>query len=424
MITASKIKNIVASELDSLISLYKTLHAAPELSGQEKKTAELLANELELCGVEVKRNIGGYGIIGTLINGDGPTIVVRTDMDALPIAEESCVDYASSVTAEGQCGEEVPVMHACGHDIHMSSFVGCARVVTKLKESWSGKIIFLGQPAEETLSGAKSMINDGLFDMIETPDACLAMHVFPRVKAGNIAIKYGLVWAGAFEAKITVRGVGGHGASPQLCIDPIVLAARIVTSLQTIVSRELSPLTPAVVTVGAINGGSRANIIPDKVEMKVTARFIDENARNSIFESIKRICIHDALSMDVPESLLPIVEINADNEVPPLVNDTSLVKTIKETALELYDEKFVEEATEMVMVSEDFALFKKWAGREISCGMFFVGAAGNDEIESVNFKGIKQPSLHNCKFAPPPSPVISSAVSVMSASVLKLLINN
>ena len=421
MLIASKLKNEVSSELDSLVSLYKILHATPELSGQEKNTSELLVGELELCGIRVERNVGGYGIIGYLENGEGPTIVVRTDMDALPITEDSGVDYASHVSTKDVSGKSIPAMHACGHDIHMSSFIGTARVVSKFKEDWTGRIIFVGQPAEETLSGAKSMINDGLFERFGVPDACLAMHVFPRITAGHIAVKYGLIWAGAFELKITVYGVGGHGASPHLSKDPIVLAARIVTSLQTIVSRELSPLTPAVVTVGAINGGSRANIIPDEVVMKVTARFIDEETRNHILDSIKRICRYEAQSMGIPEHILPVVEVNAENEVPPLVNDSALSNTIKESALELYDQEYVEDATEMLMVSEDFALFKNWAGEEVPCSMFFVGADDSCDKVVFNSKESLQPSLHNCKFAPPPAPVISAAVSVMSATVLNLL---
>ena len=420
MKVTDKIKNIVSSELDSLVDIYKKLHAQPELSGYEKNTSKLLTAELESCGMKVVDNIGGYGIAGCLENGEGRTILIRTDMDALPIAEDSGLDYASKVITEDENGASIPVMHACGHDIHMSSFIGTARVLTKLKENWRGKIIFVGQPAEESLSGARKMLNAGLMDVFGSPEACLAMHVLPGMQSGKIGIKHGLIWAGAFEAKITVRGIVGHGAIPHLSKDPIVLAAHIITSIQSIISRELNPLTPAVITVGAINGGSRANIIPDKVVLKLTVRFNNEKTRDHIHESIKRICKYEAICMGMPENLLPKVEINPNNKVPPLENDSDLIEIIKESALELYNNDFIEEIKNMLMVSEDFSLFKNFSGKNIPCAMFFVGATDKDELDN-KAKSCSFTGLHNNKFAPEPSSLIQSTVSTMSAAALKIL---
>ncbi len=363
-------KNIVQDELGNLVELYKHLHANPELSCNEKSTSATIADQLEKCDIDVTRGLGGYGIVGVLRNGDGPTLMLRADMDALPIMEDSGVMYASKVKAKDSSGNNVGVMHACGHDVHMTSLVGAAKVLSKIKDSWNGTILFVGQPAEESMSGAKEMIRDGLFEKFGQPDCCLATHVFPKLEAGKVAVRSGPVMAGTYQLKITVRGVGGHGAIPQESRDPIVLAARIVTSLQTIVSREFSPLTPAVVTVGSIHGGTRANIIPDKVEMEVTARFFDSDGRNRIYESIKRICRYEAMAMDIPENLLPIVELDEEGELPATINDQKLSETVKDSICEALGENCFSEA-EMVMGSEDFSIFRTAVPDGIPCCLFF-----------------------------------------------------
>ncbi|TIH12098.1 amidohydrolase [Marinifilum sp. JC120] len=414
------LNKLVQVELDDLVGVYKHLHANPELSHQEEKSSELVADQLEACGISVTRNFGGFGVVGLLENGDGPIVMVRGDMDALPITEETGLNYASSVRVKDPSGNDTGVMHACGHDVHMTTLVGTARVLSKFKDSWSGKIIFVGQPAEEAMSGARAMIEQGLFEKFGAPDYCLATHVIPKLEAGNIMVKSGPIMAGTYQLKITVRGVGGHGAIPQECKDPVVLAARIVTSLQTIVSREFSPTQPAVVTVGSIHGGTRANIIPGAVVMEVTARFCDSEGHDRIFESVKRICKYEALSMGIPEDLLPIVEFDFESDLPATTNDSGLAEIVRKAAGKYLGEDKVHEA-DMVMGSEDFSLFRTAGGKVTPSCLFFTGATSAEEMALFHEKGINPPSIHNSRFFPPPEPTIRTAVTTMAGSVLKLM---
>lgn len=346
--------------------------------------------------------------------------MVRADMDALPITEESGVDYASKQSSLDPDGKKVGIMHACGHDIHMTTLAGTAGILSKNKESWKGRIIFVAQPAEESMSGALNMIKAGLFEKFTCPDFCLATHVMPKLESGKISVKPGPIMAGTFQLKIIVNGIGGHGAIPQESRDPIVLAARIISALQTIASREFNPLTPAVVTVGSIHGGTRANIIPDKVEMKVTARFFDHESRNRILDSIKRICRHEALAMNMPKNMLPLVELDEETELPATINDQKMSETVKDAVCEQLGANNFTQA-EMVMGSEDFALFRTAAPQNLPCCLFFTGATSAEEMDLLHQKGINPPSLHNCRFLPPPELTIKTAVTAMTATVLKLL---
>ncbi|SME93636.1 M20 metallopeptidase family protein [Desulfovibrio gilichinskyi] len=414
------LKSLVLTQLSPLVELYKHFHSNPELSGQENNTSRVLGDQLETCGIKVVRNIGGLGIVGILENGEGPTIMIRADMDALPIIENSEADYASSVTVQDSSGNSVGVMHACGHDLHMTALVGTAKTLSKLKENWSGKVLFVGQPAEEPMSGAKAMIEDGLFKRFGRPDYCIATHVYPKLHAGSIAVKPGPIMAGVFQLKIVVRGVGGHGAFPHETRDPVVLAARIISSLQTIVSRELSPLSPAVVTVGSIHGGTRANIIPEEVVMELTSRFFDAESRNRIMNAIKRICRNEALAMNVPENLLPIITLKDGDELPATINDANLYAIVKDAVIEhLGADHFVESA--MVMGSEDFALYRNSDGVEIPSCLFFTGATSHSDMELFETESIDPPSIHNSKFLPPPEETIATAVTTLAATALKLL---
>ncbi len=415
-----ELKSKVQEELSGLVELYKYLHANPELSGKEINSSKTIADNLESLGIEVTRDFGGHGVVGVLENGAGPTVMVRADMDALPIVEESGLDYASRVVSCDDARNSVGVMHACGHDVHMTTLVGSAKVLCFLKNIWKGRILFVAQPAEESMTGAKEMLKQGLFEKFGRPDYCLATHVLPKLDAGKVAVRSGPVMAGTYQLKIIVRGVGGHGAIPHESRDPVVLAARIITSLQTIVSREFSPLTPAVVTVGSIHGGIRSNIIPNKVELEVTARFFDSEGRNRILKSIKRICRHEALSMDIPDDLLPIIELDEEGELPATINDSRLALIVKDAvASQLGSDACVE--AEMLMGSEDFSLFRTGAEREVPCCLFFTGATSANDMETFHKEGINPPSLHNSKFYPPPEPSIKAAVVAMSASALKLL---
>lgn len=414
------LNKLVQTELDDLVGIYKYLHANPELSHQEENSSKLVADQLEACGISVTRNLGGFGVVGILENGDGPTVMVRGDMDALPITEETGLDYASTIKILDSSGNETGVMHACGHDVHMTTLVGTARVLSKSKENWNGKILFVGQPAEEVGGGARAMIKQGLFEQFGYPDYCLATHVIPKVEVGRIAVKSGPILAGTSQLKITVRGVGGHGALPHECKDPIVLAARIVTSLQTIVSRELSPLVPAVVTIGSIHGGTRPNIIPVEVILEVTVRFPNAEIHDNILEAIKRICKHEALSMGLPEDLLPTIEFEKASHLPATINDMVLAEIVRKVGGENFGEEKVQEA-EMIMVSEDFSLFRTAGGNEIPSCMFFTGATSANEMALFHKKGINPPSIHNAKFYPQPEVTIKTAVTTMAGSVLKIL---
>ncbi len=273
-------QSLAEAELPSLLTIYKDLHTHPELSTHEERSSAIVAKELKLAGCEVTEHVGKYekpgatcfGVIGVMKNGAGPTVLVRTDLDALPVHEETGVPYASTVTTKSDDGKDVPVMHACGHDIHMSTFIGTARALAKLKEKWHGTIIFVGQPAEETVGGARALLKDGLYTRWPKPDYALALHDDAEIETGKIGVAEGYVYANVDSVDVTVRGAGGHGAYPHKTKDPIVLSAEMINAWQTIASRENNPIDPLVITVGSIHGGTKHNIIPDEVKMQLTVR--------------------------------------------------------------------------------------------------------------------------------------------------------
>jgi len=286
-----------------LDALYKHLHSHPEISFQEENTAKRIADELTKSGFEVTQKVGGHGVVGVLRNGAGPTILLRTDLDALPVKEQTDLAYASKVRTRDDKGNEVDVMHACGHDIHMTVFVGTARLLAQqVKDKWQGTLVMIGQPAEERVGGAKAMIADGLFTRFPKPDFCLALHVDATLPAGTVGYVEGYAMANVDSMDIIIRGAGGHGAWPHTTKDPIVLAAQTILALQTIVSRETEPIEPAVVTVGSIHGGTKYNIIPDDVRLQLTLRSYSEQVRTNTISSIKRITRGLALAAGVPEA--------------------------------------------------------------------------------------------------------------------------
>ncbi len=288
-------------DIDQLFGQYRHLHQNPELSLQEKNTSAYLAEQLRALGYEVVTGVGGYGLVATLRNGDGPTVLFRTDMDALPIAEQTGLPFSSTARAVNEAGETVPVMHACGHDIHMTVMLGIARQMMADKAGWQGTLLLLAQPAEEIGAGAKAMIADGLYDRFPVPDYNPAFHVSPDLPAGQIGYVSGYAMANVDSVDITVYGVGGHGAYPQKTKDPIVMAAQIILALQTIVSRELSPLDSAVVTVGSIHGGSKHNIIPDQVKLQLTVRSYADETRKFLLRRIRKISRGIARTAGMPE---------------------------------------------------------------------------------------------------------------------------
>jgi len=413
-----EIKSRTHQEYAALEQLYKHLHANPELSFHEEKTSARIAEELEKTGFTVTRKIGGHGIAGVLKNGSGPTVLVRTDLDALPVTENTGVDYASKVRVKDDQSNDVGVMHACGHDIHMASFVGTARLLSQLKDRWRGTLVFIGQPAEERGGGARKMLTDGLLKKFPKPDYCVAWHVASELPAGTVGFCEGYALANVNSVDITIRGVGGHGAYPHTTKDPIVMAAETIMALQTIVSREMKPIDPAVVTVGSIHGGTKHNIIPDEVHLQLTVRSYSDQAKAQTLKSIERISKGVAIAAGVPENRMPIVTV-ADEFTPSTYNDPALVKKMVASMQTILGaDKVVPK--EPVMGGEDFGEYGRTA-EKISIAILWLGSIANERVQESLRTGQSLPSLHSSQFAPLPEPTIKTGVSAMTAAVLDLL---
>jgi hippurate hydrolase len=410
------VKKQVAAEYESLEKLYKHLHSNPELSYQEARTAARLAKELRDAGFQVTEKVGGHGVVGVFKNGDGPTVLVRTDMDALPVTEHTGLAYASKVRVRDKSDNEVGVMHACGHDMHMTCFVGTARTLVKLKDRWSGTLVFIGQPAEEVGGGAKAMLKAGLFKDFPKPDYALALHCDGSRPIGTIAYTDGMALANVDSVDIVVKGRGGHGSAPHTTIDPIVLAARIILDLQTLVSRETNPTDPAVVTVGSIHGGTKHNIIPDEVRMQLTVRTTKDAVRKHILEGIARITKAAAVGARAPE---PEVRIDPGEFTPALVNEPKLTrKTVALFREVLGEDKVLERP--LVMGGEDFGRYGRDGGVPIF--LYFLGTVAPERVADAAKEGGKPlPSLHSDLYYPLPEPSIKTGVLTMSMAVLNLV---
>jgi hippurate hydrolase len=411
------VRSRVAQEYPSLFELYKHLHSHPELSFQETQSAARVAKELRKAGCEVATGVGRGGVVGVLRNGDGPTVLLRADMDALPVKEQTGLPYASTVTARDAQGNEVPVMHACGHDIHMTWLVGAARVLAQLKDQWHGTLVFIGQPAEEADGGALGMLKDGLFKRFPRPDFCLALHDDAELAAGTVGYTPGYSSANIDAVDITVRGVGGHGAYPHKTKDPVVLAAQIILALQTIVSRELPPGEPAVVTVGTLHGGTRRNIIPDEVRLQLTVRSYADETRRQTLEAIKRIARGQALAAGMPEDRLPEVKV-ADECTPALYNDPKLTERLVGALKGWFGE------TNLIpkkpsMGGEDFSEFGRTEPKVPIC-MMNVGGVSAEALQASKRIGTPLPSLHSPLWAPVPEPTIKTGVTTLVAFVMEL----
>ncbi len=414
-------KDLINKQIDEqynkLEILYKKLHQHPELSFQEIETSKVMVQELKNAGFEVTANFGGNSIVGILRNGNGPVIMLRTDMDALPILEKTGLPYASSVKAINASGNEVPVMHACGHDMHMTVFTGIINTLSMLKKEWKGTLIAIAQQAEERNGGSIEMIKAGLYRKFPVPDFAFAYHVRSNLEAGKIGFCPGPAFANVDDVDITVYGKGGHGAYPHLTKDPVVMASRIVLDLQTIVSREISPLSPAVVTVGTIHGGTQRNIIPDEVKLSLTIRTYTEDVRKQIFEAIKRIATGVALSAGMPEDKMPLVEIGSD-PTPSVDNNPALTnRVVAEFRKIVGDENIVQVPPEMV--GEDFGLYGK-TDPKVPIFLAWLGSANPELIKSCNEKGTIPPPLHSPEFAPEPEKTIRTGVLAMSYALINL----
>jgi len=413
-----EVRSRVNAEYPTLFELYKHFHSNPELSFHEEKTAARLAEELRRSGYEVATGVGGHGIVTVLKNGSGPTVLVRCDLDGLPVKEQTDLPYASKATAKDDSGKEVPVMHACGHDIHMTCLVGVARVLKDLKDHWQGTLVLIGQPAEERGGGAQRMIADGLFTRFPKPDYCLALHDDSSLVGGAVGYTEGYALANVDSVDITVRGVGGHGAYPHATKDPVVLAAEIVLALQTIVSREIAPGEPAVVTVGSIHGGLKHNIIPDEVQLQLTLRSYTDEVRQQTIAAVKRITRGLAIAAGVPEDRMPIVTVT-DDFTPATYNDPELTRRLAGVFNSWFGSQMVIRK-KPVMGGEDFSEYGRTEHKIPIC-MFMVGAVSDDAMKESARTGKTLPSLHSPVFAPAPEPTIETGITAMTAVVLELL---
>ncbi|HEY3661184.1 MAG TPA: amidohydrolase [Candidatus Udaeobacter sp.] len=420
-------QSLADAELPSLLGIYKDIHSHPELSAQEERTAALVAKELRATGCEVTEHLGkyensklkGYGVVGVMQNGDGPTVLVRTDMDALPVKEETGLPYASKAVAKNEEGKDVHVMHACGHDVHVAAFIGTARALAKLKDQWHGTIVFVAQPAEEIGAGARALLKDGLYERFGRPNFALGFHDKADLETGRIGVTEGYTYANVDSVDVTVRGVGGHGAYPYKTKDPIVLAAEMINAWQTIASRENNPLDPIVVTVGSIHGGTKHNIIPDEVKMQLTVRTYKGETRERVLAAIERIAKGIAAAAGVPSDRAPIVSVSKDQFTPATYNNPDLTKRL----VTVWKKSLGDENVEMVnatMGGEDFSEYSL-TDHSIPAVDFHIGAVDPAKIAEFKQAGKELPTLHSSKFAPVPEPTIRTGVIGMTTAVLDLM---
>ncbi|HTG91278.1 MAG TPA: amidohydrolase, partial [Pyrinomonadaceae bacterium] len=422
----SSLDALVERDIASLLATYKMLHASPELSHREEKTSAFVAGELRKLGFTVTERIGkyerldwaGYGIVAVMKNGAGPTVLVRSELDALPVDEKTGVPYASKVKTKNDAGQEVSVMHACGHDIHMTSLLGTAKLLVELKDRWHGTLVLLGQPAEETIDGARAVLRDGLYERFPKPDYAIALHDDAQLEAGRVGYTPGYSMASSTSVDIKIRGLGGHGSRPDSSKDPIVLAAQVVMALQTIVSRENSPFDPAVVTVGSIHGGTRYNIIPDEVNLQLTVRTYKEEVRKRILASIERITKGVAMAAGIPEDRAPIIKASDTEITGSTYNDPQLTERLATAFRRTLGEENVT-LLAPIMASEDFGYLS--LDRKIPSMIFWLGAVDPAKVKQSKDTGTPLPSLHSPLFAPVPEPTLRTGVKAMTAAVLELM---
>jgi amidohydrolase len=394
-------------------SLYFDLHRHPELSLHEERTAATLAAALRALGYEVTEGVGHTGVVGVLKNGNGPVVLLRTELDALPVVEKTGLPYASTVRTLDDHGAEVGVMHACGHDAHMAAWTATARIMVTTRQRWRGTLVLIGQPAEESGAGAAAMLADGLYTRFPRPDYAFAVHDDPRYPAGLIGYHSGPAMSNVDTLKVTIFGRGGHGARPETTVDPIVLAARTVLALQTIVSRETSPLEPSVITVGSIHGGTRSNIIPDQVQLEISVRSFSESNRQHLLDAIARVAKGEAAAAGAPRE--PLIE--ASERVYALINDPAMTQRVSAALLrQLGSDRVKEIAPEMV--SEDFSDFQR-AG--VPTLMLRIGATNQAVYDAAMQSGPAPPPLHSALFAPDREPTIKAATEAEVIALRELM---
>ncbi len=416
--SASDLRQSIRQDMPDLLEIYRDLHAHPELSLQETRSASIMAREARKLGFTVTEGVGGTGLVAVLENGPGPVVLLRADMDALPVEEETGLPYASRVRATSQAGVESGVMHACGHDTHMTAWIGTARRLVDLRDKWSGTLVMIGQPGEEIGLGAKAMLDDGLFTRFPKPGHVIAFHDSATLAAGTIGYTPGPALANVDSVDLVVRGLGGHGAAPHTARDPIVLASRIVGALQTLVSRELDPLDSAVVTVGSFHAGTKHNIISDEARLQLTVRSYTPEIRRQLLDGISRIARGEAIAAGIPEDRMPKISIE-ENYTPATLNTEALTSSTAERFRAHFGADRVQEMRP-VMAGEDFSQYHL-ADPKIESLIFWVGGVPQAQWEAAKRDGTALPSLHSPFWAPDPDPTISTAIEAMVVAALGVL---
>ena len=409
-----KLRSDIASDYrEHLGPLFEHFHRNPELSGKEIETSKRLAAEIRSLGYDVTENVGGHGIVAVLPNGQGPTVLLRADMDGLPVEEKSGVPYASTARQVDANGAEQPVMHACGHDVHITALVGTARQLAARKSEWSGTLVLIGQPSEERANGAREMLADGLYTRFPKPDYALGFHVWATAAAGTIMVPQRIAMSSADSVDIVVHGVGTHGAYPHRGVDPILVASQIVVSLQSLVSRTIDPLEAGVVTVGSIHGGTRSNVIGDRVDLQLTVRADNYETRATLLDGIKRVADGVARSLGVPEDKLPDVTVSKTETTPPTLNDEPTATRIQSAFRETFGDARVPPNRREGMGGEDFAYYGA-PEQGVKSVFFFVGGTPAAELAGAA-------AHHSPLFKIAPEPSITTGIEAMVVGALTLL---
>jgi hippurate hydrolase len=417
--SAQTLRGEVQAQMPSLMAIYDDLHANPELSFMEVRSAGILAAEARKLGFEVTEKVGGTGVVAVMKNGPGPVVMVRADMDGLPVTEQTGLPGASKVRVTTAEGVETGVMHACGHDTHMTAWVGVAQLMAANRDKWSGTLVMIGQPAEERGAGARMMLEDGLYTRFPKPEYVLAFHDAAQFPAGMIGYAPGYALANVDSVDILVKGVGGHGAYPQTTKDPIVLASRIVGALQTLVSREISPLDSAVVTVGSFHAGAKHNIISDEARLQLTVRSYTDAVRDHLLDGIARIAKGEAIAAGMPEDRMPVVTVQKDEYTPATFNTPEFTEEMAAFLKSSFGEARVVKVPP-VMGGEDFGRFAR-ADKDIKSLIIWVGGVPQAEFDAARKEGRTLPSLHSPFWAPDAPAVISTATEALTAMTMKLM---
>jgi amidohydrolase len=430
VLRAQGVPSAVESQSASLLETYKDIHSHPELSHHEARTSAILAKGLREAGYSVTEHVGVYpdgsrafGVVGILKNGAGQTLLIRGDMDALPIVEETGLPYASHVVTKNASGQEVGVMHACGHDVHTTVLLGTARVLAAARAQWRGSVMIVGQPSEETIDGAKAMLADHLYERFGRPDRIIGLHDTNVLPAGTVGIIPGAASASSTSVDVVIKGIGGHGSAPQYGRDPVTLAAYYVTEIQTIVSREEDPQDPTVVTVGSIHGGTKRNIIPDEVKLELTTRSYSDKSRQVVIDGLRQIAAGITAAANLPTEKAATVTVLDNESTPVQYNDPAMTAQVRGLLVKALGEARVRGA-EKLMGSEDVGVFGMSADLkryEIPVVYFRLGAMDPDKFAAAEAAGKRLPGPHTSRFEPLPKPTLETGVTAMAAVATGLL---